>query len=322
MITSSAAPGRGPRATLEELESASRTPEIEDATNARFIHPLSRRLTLLLARWGVAPNAVSLAGMACGLLAGVAYFHHAVWWGPLLGAALMIAWHILDGSDGQLARLTQRQSEFGKVIDGCCDYVTFIAVYVGLGLAMAPRMGAGVWALLLPAGLAHAVQAAAYEVQRQAYDVSVHGKRAAELPRIEALHARAGGGPLQWLYVAYVRMQYLADGAAATRRERLTAALTRHPQLQAQIRARYRELFAPQVRAWSLLSSNYRTIAIFVAAVFAVPWLYFVWVLVGLSAVMAWRVRAQGRCWATYARFLDELDVAHGAGDSALPACT
>jgi 1L-myo-inositol 1-phosphate cytidylyltransferase len=28
----------------------------------------------------------------------------------------MVAWHILDGVDGQLARLTNSQSEFGKVI--------------------------------------------------------------------------------------------------------------------------------------------------------------------------------------------------------------
>jgi phosphatidylglycerophosphate synthase len=311
---SAAAHAKGHRATLRDLESASRTPEIEDVTNARFIHPLSRRLTLLLAHWGVAPNAVSLAGMACGLLAGVAYFHYAAWWGPVLGAALMVAWHILDGSDGQLARLTHRQSELGKVIDGCCDYVTFIAVYVGLGLAMAHQMGPWVWALLLLAGLAHAVQAAAYEVQRQAYDVSVHGKRAAELPKLEDLRAQAGSGLLQRLHVVYVRMQYLADGTAATRRERLAAALARHPQQQAQIRARYRDLFAPQVRAWSLLSSNYRTIAIFVAAVFAVPWLYFVWVFAGLSLLMAWRVQAQRRCWVAYARFLDELDAVQSDG--------
>lgn len=314
MNASSSASPRAAGATLRDLEAASRTPEIEDVTNACFIHPLSRRLTLLLAQGGVAPNAVSLAGMACGLMAGVAYFHYAAWWGPVLGAALMVAWHILDGSDGQLARLTGQQSELGKVIDGCCDYVTFIAVYAGLGLAMAHPMGPWVWALVLAASLAHAVQAAAYEVQRQAYDVAVHGKRAAELPKLEELRAQAGGGLLQRLYVVYVRMQYLADGAAATRRERLAAALARHPQLQAQIRARYREVFAPQVRAWGLLSSNYRTLAIFVAALFAVPWLYFVWVLAGLSLVMAWRVRAQGRCWVTYARFLDDLDAAHAGG--------
>lgn len=48
----------------------------------------------------------------------------------------MVVWHILDGVDGQLARLTNRQSEFGKVIDGLADNVTFVSVYFGLGLAL------------------------------------------------------------------------------------------------------------------------------------------------------------------------------------------
>src|SRR3546814_8520347 len=69
---------------------ASRTPEIEDIINARFIHPLSWRATRQFARLGVSPNSVSFAGMVCGLLAGAAYYHYAAWWGPPLGLALMI----------------------------------------------------------------------------------------------------------------------------------------------------------------------------------------------------------------------------------------
>src|SRR3546814_5178632 len=90
--------------------------------------------------------------MACGVLAGFAYYHYTSWWGPLLGFLLMVTWHILDGSDGQLARLTNQQSELGKVIDGICDYMTFIAVYGGLGLAMSQRFGPAIWWLLVVAG--------------------------------------------------------------------------------------------------------------------------------------------------------------------------
>ncbi len=297
------------KATLEDLESASRTPEIEEFTNLRFIHPASRRLTLWFARIGVAPNLVSLTGMACGILAGIAYFHYASWWGAPLGLALMIAWHILDGSDGQLARLTHRQSPFGKIIDGICDYVTFLSVYAGLGLAMAERLGPELWGLVALAGLAHVVQSAAYELQRQEYDFWGHDKRSAELTRLEDLRARRGG-PLHRLYVRYVQLQYLTSGGAVRLRERLAAVLARHPEAQARIRARYREVFAGPVRAWALLSSNYRTLGIFLGAVFGVPWLYFLWELVGFSLVMGWRIRAQRRHWHAFARFLDEF----GAG--------
>lgn len=295
--------------TLADLEAASRTPEIEDITNARFIHPLSRRATLRFARWGVSPNTVSLTGMACGLLAGVAYYHYTSSWGPPLGFALMLAWHILDGSDGQLARLTNRQSEFGKVIDGICDYVTFIAVYVGLGLAMAQRFGPSIWWLLVAAGAAHAVQAAAYEVQRQEYDVSVHGRRSAELPRMEDLRTQ-GGGLLNRIYRGYVRAQYLVSGGAALRRERIAIAFAQQPLMKSRIQERYRAIFAAPVRAWGLLSANYRTLGIFVAATLAAPWLYFLWEIVGLSLIMAWRVRAKRQHWEAFSRFLDALETA------------
>ncbi|HQU15593.1 MAG: CDP-alcohol phosphatidyltransferase family protein [Gammaproteobacteria bacterium] len=303
------ASGRRPaaaEATLKDLESASRTPEIEEVTNLRIIHPASRRLTLWFARLGVAPNLVSLAGMTCGILAGVAYFHYRSWWAAPAGFALMISWHILDGSDGQLARLTHRQSQLGKIIDGICDYVTFISVYTGLALSMAERLGPAVWGLVVLSGLAHAVQSAAYELQRQEYDFWGRDKRSAELPRIEDLRARTGG-PLRRVYLRYVQLQYLTSGGAVSLRERLAAVLARHPQDQARIRLRYREVFAGPVRAWALLSANYRTLGIFLAAMLGVPWLYFVWELVGLNLVMGWRIHAQRQHWQTFGRYLDEF---------------
>lgn len=294
---------------------ALRTPEIEDIINARFIHPLSWRATRHFARLGVSPNVVSFAGMACGVLAGFAYYHYTSWWGPLLGFLLMIIWHILDGSDGQLARLTNQQSELGKVIDGICDYVTFIAVYIGLGLAMAQHFGPAIWWLLVVAGIAHAVQAAAYEAHRQEYDVSVHGKRSAELPTMADLRAR-GGGLLNWIYRAYVRTQYLVAGGVVMRRERIASAFAQRPLMKARIQERYRAIFAAPVRACGLLSANYRTIGIFVAAAAAVPWLFFLWEIFGLSLVMVWRMHAQRHDWSAFSRFLDQLDVMRDVGDS------
>ena len=131
-----------------------RTSEIEEATNRAFIHPLAARLVPLFARLGIAPNAVSLAGVALGIAAGFAYYHFQDWRYAFAGFALMLAWHVLDGADGQLARLTGRQSALGGVLDGICDYVTFIAVYAGFALALAPLFGPGVWALVIAAGSA------------------------------------------------------------------------------------------------------------------------------------------------------------------------
>ena len=155
---------------MQTSEPVRRTSEIEEVTNLYLIHPAAGFLTPVFARLGISPNAVSLAGMGFGLLAGFAYYHYQDPRYATLGFLLMIAWHVMDGADGQLARLTHAQSELGKILDGTCDYVTFVAVYSALAAAVSRQSGEWVWALAIAAGVSHAVQGMAYEAQRQEYN--------------------------------------------------------------------------------------------------------------------------------------------------------
>ena len=126
---------------METSESVRRESEIEEITNLYVIHPVSTFLTPRFARLGITPNAVSLAGMGFGILAGFAYYRYRDPRWAVVGFLLMIAWHVMDGADGQLARLTNAQSELGKILDGICDYVTFIAVYSALAAALSRNIG-------------------------------------------------------------------------------------------------------------------------------------------------------------------------------------
>ncbi len=243
-----------------------RTSEIEEPSNFYIIHPLSARLVPLFAATGVTPNMVSLLGMGCGIGAGFAYFHFRDARFVLLGFFLMVSWHVLDGADGQLARLTRRFSELGRILDGICDYVTFIAVYTGLALALG---GGRAWLPVIAAGLCHAVQSAAYEAQRQAY--GVWGER-----------RPVPGDMVGWLGHVYGRLQGLLR-AAPRDVERRLAALSGAPDFQ----ARYRAAFAPSIRRWSVLSANYRTLGIFLCALAGVPEVYFWFEILGFSAILA-----------------------------------
>src|ERR1700712_971344 len=172
---------------MQPPEPVRRTSEIEDFTNLYFIHAIANRLTPVLARLHVHPNAVSVAGMVFGISAGFAYFRYQDTGYAIAGFVLMIAWHVMDGVDGQLARLTRTQSETGKILDGICDYVTFTAVYIALALRLSQQHGNLVWVLVIAAGICHAVQSAAYEVQRQEYDFWGWGRKSKELLRPDAM---------------------------------------------------------------------------------------------------------------------------------------
>jgi len=283
---------------MDTRESSTRTREIEEFTNLHFIHPVGARLTPLLARLQVSPNAVSLSGMACGMLAGWAYYRYQDVRYACLGFLLMVVWHILDGVDGQLARLTNRQSEFGKIIDGIADNVTFVSVYLGLGLALAPGHGPWVWALLALAGTAHSMQAATYELQRQEYDFWGLGKKSAEFKSVEALRREQQPRSLlqQSVYSlgqSYVRWQLRVSGVDPDHRRKVAAALVAQPDRAPLIRERYRQTFARLVRIWSIMSSNYRTFAIFVCALMGVPLLYFLIELLVLTPLTLLLIRQQ-----------------------------
>ena len=276
----------------EPADPIQRTLEIEDPTNVFLIHPIANRLVPLFARWRIRPNAVSLAGLAFGVLAGVAYhgYRHAGL--ALLGFVLMLAWHVMDGVDGQLARLTRSHSEFGKVLDGICDYTTFGAVYIGLASALSAQHGGWVWALVAVSGACHAVQSAIFETQRQDYNYWGSGQASAAFSEPAArLHDRAGL-PLHrraadLLLQGYLHIQHLAMGADADARRKLAMLLTLQPGRAARVRRTYREVFAPALRRWSVMSANIRTLAIFVFAILQAPIWFFWFEIFGLSALLA-----------------------------------
>lgn len=294
---------------METGEPVRRTSEIEEITNLYVIHPIASRLVPLFAEMHIAPNAVSLAGMGFGLLAAVAYYHYQDMRYAIAGFVLMIAWHVMDGADGQLARLTHSQSDIGKVLDGICDYVTFIAVYVALAAALSRDLGGWIWALAITAGVCHAVQSAAYEVQRQEYNFWGWDQKSAALLGPDALPQPGAGASLlprifDVLHRTYIGVQFQVAGVAGEFRKRLATVLEREPGRASLIRRRYREIFAPAVRRWSVLSANYRTIGIFIGVLLKAPQYYFEFEIVGFSAILAVLIFRQHTC---YTQFFERL---------------
>ncbi len=256
-----------------------RNPDIEEATNLYFIHPLSARLVPLLAWMGVHPNTVSIAGALCGAAAALAYYEEFVF----LGFFLMIAWHVFDGADGQLARLTNKMSPSGQVIDGVCGYITFGAIYFAIALTLLRSHETTIIVLVVLAAVSHAIQAAAFERQREVY---LSWAKMAE-GKIVAPKLSPSAGLLMRVYESVQRrfiplpmdlMRALVE--RATRGE------------AAAIGATYREVYRHPVRLWSLLSANNRSIAIFIAFLLNLPegYLWFEAVALNLLVVGLLRI--------------------------------
>ena len=275
-----------------------RTTEIEEITNLYFIHPLAGRLVPIFAKLRVTPNAVSITGMLLGILAAVAYYRYWDLRFAITGFALMIAWHVMDGADGQLARFTQSYSYFGKVLDGIADHVTFLAIYTALAVALSRQYGDWIYALVAISAVCHAIQSASYETQRQEYEYLGWGKKPQEPPPRNSPERDRDGPPLVRLLFDFLHgLVYLGLSFPTARinrkfRATMAAALQGDPENAASVRQQYRETLAPQIRSWSILSANYRTLGIFIAALCKAPEYYFAFEIVGFSAALAvliWR---------------------------------
>jgi phosphatidylglycerophosphate synthase len=91
--------------------------------------PLAHVFVLALAPLRVPPPVVVLASAACGLAGAVELAR-----GHLLAAALLVQLKtVLDNADGQLARLTNRVTVFGRYLDSECDLLVNAAIFAGLG---------------------------------------------------------------------------------------------------------------------------------------------------------------------------------------------
>ena len=143
--------------------------EAQGFTNAWLFHPAARRLATWLARTPVTPNMVSVAGAAMVIAAGVLYARVGTPPAILAGFAIHLAWHVVDGADGDLARMTGRASPIGEVVDGLCDYGGHVVLYLLLGGALFPALGWVAWGLAVAAGGSRVVQSVYAETQRRTY---------------------------------------------------------------------------------------------------------------------------------------------------------
>jgi phosphatidylglycerophosphate synthase len=170
---------------MPEVESPGRVSAVEQTYKSRdvegwldivFYRPIGYQLARLCASIGLTPSAVSLIGAAIGMIGGHFYYYSDLRLN-LFGFALQVIANAFDNADGQLARLTNRGSIYGAIVDGFADHLVFISVYLHLVLRyMAEGGSSAIWILAVAAGMSHAVQSMIADCFRESYLRFVAGK--------------------------------------------------------------------------------------------------------------------------------------------------
>ena len=263
-----------------------RDAELEDWLNAQLYHPLSHRLALALSRTRITPNMVSALGAMSIICAAAIYWHFDSLYGAMFGLAVHMNWHVLDGADGDLARLTGRASPAGEIVDGLCDYAGHLVLYVVLASVLAEQIGPSGWVLVIGAGIARAFQTTFYETQRRRYLWWTKGKSWIGATINSTTERSAATGKIVGFYL---RLGQTMSGEASLVEQAL--ADRENPSAKTLI-SRIEANFLPVLQQSRVLSSNYRTLAIGIAMMAGSPIYFAIFELVILNlvfALMVWK---------------------------------
>ncbi|MEM9880128.1 MAG: CDP-alcohol phosphatidyltransferase family protein [Pseudomonadota bacterium] len=262
---------------------------IEEASNRFIIHPLSDFVVKLGVALKLSPNMVSLSGLLCGGAAAYFYSHLPRTDLMIAGFACMLGWHILDGADGRLARLTGQTSAFGRIIDGICDHLVFGAIYIVLGLKLVEAGDPqSIWLLIVAAALSHAVQAAGYEERRQKYQRRMRGQDRADTQS----KLLVVDGKRSFWAMFYEGMQRIVSGSQTGLSQHLSNLRASGSDGADQAEALVSKT-ALMVRAWGLLNANNRTFLIFVFALLGQPLYYFLLEVIGFNLLLLVLIAAE-----------------------------
>lgn len=114
---------------------------------------LSWRISRRLARTWVTPNQLTVANTALGLIAALMFASASYWW-RLLGSIVFLFSIMLDGVDGEVARLKMAETEFGGMLDKLTDNLVNVAVFAGLMAGCYRSSGSAAYFYLLAIMLA------------------------------------------------------------------------------------------------------------------------------------------------------------------------
>lgn len=282
--------------------------DTEETIDLCFYRPIGYMWAVLCAKVGIKPNAITIASIFIGVAAGIMFYYTDLWFN-IIGMLLLIWANSFDSADGQLARMTQQYSRIGRILDGVSGDLWFASIYIAICLRTQENVQffdnytGAIWVVAVLAGLCHAKQAAAADYYRQFHLYFLKGKEGSELDSVEQLDknyaAISWKGNFWKKLTMYFYRNYTANQEALTpRMQELRRELKSRfgeGEISQQFRDDFRAKSKPLMKYTNWLSFNLRTIALFASLFAGMPWLYFMFELVVLNAMLIYMIKRHER---------------------------
>lgn len=281
----------------------------------------------------VHPVAVTLMSIVIGTAAGVFFYFDDLALNAV-GMFLLIWANWYDCADGQLARMTDKRTLIGRILDGFAGDVWFFSIYLFITLRLTGQpmpftdahWGIVIWLLCAWAGFrCHARQCAVSDYYRNIHMWMQLGRNRCELDKYADVQERYLS--LKWrskdwfekLYLFFYRAYCKGQEDQTPQFQKFYAAVNARwgDELPQRLRAEFRQKSLPLMPVTNLLTFDFRVGVLFLSLLVKQPWVY---PLVEVSLMEYWRWRMRKTHEAFCADFTNRLedydrDVEENAGD-------
>ena len=292
------------------LESTLKSLDTEEFIDIHFYRPIGYRWALLFNKMGVSPNAVTIASIVIGVAAGICYYPTdlAI---NILGMLLLVWANSYDSADGQLARMTGKKTPLGRILDGAACDIWFITIYAAICLRLTPQWGIWIWVLAAITGFFHSKQAAMADYYRNVHLLFLKGKSGSELsysPHLKE-HYREMSWRREFIYklfeTFYINYTVGQEQLTPQFQRLMNKIRTQYAgQAPESFRVAFREKSLPLMKYTNMLSFNTRVIALFISLLIDLPWVYFLFEMTVLNAMLVYMIYTHEQFCK---RFMDEL---------------
>lgn len=294
------------------LQSTFKSQDTEEWLDIHFTRPIGLMWAKFFDRLNIHPNVVTLFAIFLGGASG-AFFYSSNLWHTLIGILLLTWANLFDSADGQLARMTGKKTQWGRILDGFAGDVWFFSIYLFICLRLTPEWGAWIWIMAAISGLIfHVKQCQLADYYRNIHLYFIKGKSGSELDNFrsvrEQYHQTPWIGNWAWKVFLYSYSNYTRSQERLSPNFQAFFRKAKHrfgEKLPEALRQDFRAGSLPLMKYTNILTFNTRAITLYVCLLVGEPWLYFVFELTVMNALLLYmRYKHEALCQ----KLLNQLD--------------
>lgn len=258
--------------------STMKSSDTEGAFELYFTRTPGYLWALFFKQLGVHPIAVTLMSIVIGCAAGI-FFASPDLKMNLVGMLLLLWANWYDCADGQLARMTNKRTLIGRILDGFAGDMWFFCIYLGISIRLTPQCGIWIWLLCLWAGAyCHARQCSLADYYRNAHLFFIGAT--SELERSQDILARyhqLGWNRKEWfekLYLFFYHRYTRSQESPTPCLQRLLHSVRQMDPVPDNLRQQYRKQSLPLMPLCQILTFDTRVGILFLSLLVGLPWIY------------------------------------------------